>query len=104
MPNASWVTFTAPTSSWQAPTGERASTSPRPCAGPPTFPRPPSIRDFMAFEEHVRNASRGLAHEVNPVWYEIPLFYFTNEEHIAGFMVMCDWSARDLQRHEMLGI
>jgi 2-keto-4-pentenoate hydratase/2-oxohepta-3-ene-1,7-dioic acid hydratase in catechol pathway len=25
------------------------------------------------------------------------------EEHIAGFMVMCDWSARDLQRHEMLG-
>jgi 2-keto-4-pentenoate hydratase/2-oxohepta-3-ene-1,7-dioic acid hydratase in catechol pathway len=109
------------------------------------IPRPPSIRDFMAFEEHVRNASRGLAHEVNPVWYEIPLFYFTNpaaargpaddipvapgsqrfdyeleiaavvglggsdldpraaEEHIAGFMVMCDWSARDLQRHEMLG-
>jgi 2-keto-4-pentenoate hydratase/2-oxohepta-3-ene-1,7-dioic acid hydratase in catechol pathway len=109
------------------------------------IPRPPSIRDFMAFEEHVRNAGRGLAHEVNPVWYEIPLFYFTNpaavrgpaddipvapgsgrfdyeleiaavvgrggsdldprsaEEHIAGFMVMSDWSARDVQRHEMRG-
>ena len=109
------------------------------------IPRPPSIRDFMAFEEHVQNAGRGLEHGVNPVWYEIPLFYFTNpaavrgpaddipvapgsqrfdyeleiaavvgrggsdldprtaEEHIAGFMVMSDWSARDIQRHEMLG-
>lgn len=109
------------------------------------IPRPPSIRDFMAFEEHARNASRGLDHQVNPVWYEIPLFYFTNpaavrgpaddipvapgsqrfdyeleiaavvgqggadldpataEEHIAGYLVMCDWSARDLQQHEMRG-
>ena len=109
------------------------------------IPRPPSIRDFMAFEEHVANASRGMGREVNPVWYEIPLFYFTNpaavrgpagdipvapgsqrfdyeleiaavvgrggpdldpataEEHIAGYMVMCDWSARDIQQHEMRG-
>jgi 2-keto-4-pentenoate hydratase/2-oxohepta-3-ene-1,7-dioic acid hydratase in catechol pathway len=109
------------------------------------IPRPPSIRDFMAFEEHVRNASRGLAHQVNPVWYQIPLFYFTNpaavrgpsdeipvapgsqrfdyeleiaavvgrggsdldpgaaDDHIAGYVVMCDWSARDIQQHEMLG-
>src|SRR5437588_10814139 len=40
--------------------------------------RPPSIRDCMAFEEHVRNAraTRGL--EVPKTWYEIPVFYFSN--------------------------
>jgi fumarylacetoacetate (FAA) hydrolase len=40
--------------------------------------RPPSVRDFFAFEEHVRNArgSRGL--EVPSAWYELPVFYFSN--------------------------
>jgi 2-keto-4-pentenoate hydratase/2-oxohepta-3-ene-1,7-dioic acid hydratase in catechol pathway len=108
-------------------------------------PEPPSIRDFYAFEEHVRTAATAIGHDVSPVWYEIPLFYFTNpaatrgpyddvpiapgsrsfdyeleiaavvgrpgsdldpavaEEHIAGYMVMCDWSARDLQAQEMKG-
>jgi len=41
--------------------------------------RPPSIRDFMAFEEHVRGAravtGRG---EVPEAWYEAPRFYFSN--------------------------
>ncbi len=41
--------------------------------------RPISIRDFMAFEEHVRNArtvtGRG---EVPEAWYEAPRFYFSN--------------------------
>ena len=108
-------------------------------------PVPPSIRDFIAFEEHVRNASSGFGRQVNPVWYEVPLFYFTNpaavrgpnepvaiapgseafdyeleigmvigrpgrdldpataEEHIAGLMIFCDWSSRDLQRREQQG-
>lgn len=108
-------------------------------------PVPPSIRDFIAFEEHVRNAARGFGREVNPAWYENPLFYFTNPaavrgpndpvavapgseafdyeleiamvigrpgrdldpatalEHIAGLMVFCDWSARDLQSREQKG-
>ena len=108
-------------------------------------PDPPSIRDFYAFEEHVKTSARALGREVSPVWYEIPLFYFTNpaatrgpcddipvapgsarfdyeleiaavvglrgsdldpavaERHIAGYMVMCDWSARDLQAQEMAG-
>jgi 2-keto-4-pentenoate hydratase/2-oxohepta-3-ene-1,7-dioic acid hydratase in catechol pathway len=108
-------------------------------------PEPPSIRDFYAFEEHVKTAAHALGREVSPVWYEIPLFYFTNpaaargpyddipiapgsrrfdyeleiaavvgrpgsdldpaaaEQHIAGYMVMCDWSARDLQAQEMKG-
>jgi fumarylacetoacetate (FAA) hydrolase len=41
--------------------------------------RPPSIRDFMAFEEHVRGAravtGRGAVPEA---WYEAPRFYFSN--------------------------
>ena len=43
--------------------------------------RPPSIRDFMAFEEHIVNARRTRPRpprEVPPAWYEIPVFYFTN--------------------------
>jgi fumarylacetoacetate (FAA) hydrolase len=41
--------------------------------------RPPSVRDFMAFEEHVRGAravtGRGAVPEA---WYEAPRFYFSN--------------------------
>ncbi len=40
--------------------------------------RPPSIRDFMAFEEHITNARRNRGQEVPEAWYRIPVFYFTN--------------------------
>jgi fumarylacetoacetate (FAA) hydrolase len=40
--------------------------------------RPPSIRDFMAFEEHISNARKNRGAEVPAAWYEIPVFYFTN--------------------------
>jgi 2-keto-4-pentenoate hydratase/2-oxohepta-3-ene-1,7-dioic acid hydratase in catechol pathway len=107
------------------------------------IPVPPSVRDFYAFEDHVRTArtTRGL--EIDPDWYELPVFYFSNpaavtgpgddipvppgcaeldyelevaavvgrpgadlepaaaEAHIAGYTVLNDWSARDLQRREM---
>jgi 2-keto-4-pentenoate hydratase/2-oxohepta-3-ene-1,7-dioic acid hydratase in catechol pathway len=107
------------------------------------IPVPPSIRDFMAFEEHVVNARRAAGAEMDPDWYELPVFYFTNpaavhppgadvavppgcvafdfelevaavvgregadlapdeaEAHIAGYTILCDWSARDLQMREM---
>lgn len=107
------------------------------------IPRPPSVRDFYAFEEHVRTARRRRGLEMEPDWYELPVFYFSNpsatiatgddvpvpagcaeldyelevaavvgrggsdigaergEAHIAGYMVMNDWSARDIQRREM---
>ena len=48
-------------------------------------PRPPSVRDAYAFEEHVRNArtvaGRG---EVPAEWYEVPVFYFSNPAAIYG--------------------
>src|ERR1700759_622527 len=94
---------------------------------------PPSVRDFMAFEEHVANARRLRGSDVPAEWYEQPVFYFSNpaaiygpgadvpypegtdeldyelecaamigaDGRIAGFTVMNDWSARDLQRREM---
>ena len=40
--------------------------------------RPPSVRDFMAFEEHIANARRHRGLEVPPAWYELPVFYFSN--------------------------
>ncbi|MBM7587832.1 fumarylacetoacetate (FAA) hydrolase [Bacillus pakistanensis] len=48
------------------------------------LPRPVSVRDFYAFEEHVKTsrAKRGL--DVVPEWYEIPVFYFTNHLAIKG--------------------
>ncbi|MES2170496.1 MAG: fumarylacetoacetate hydrolase family protein [Actinomycetota bacterium] len=104
---------------------------------------PPSIRDFMSFENHVVTSMAALGSTVDPVWYEQPVFYFTNpaavvgprddipvspgsqqfdfelevaavigeggsdiapadaERHIAGYTILCDWSARDLQEKEM---
>jgi fumarylacetoacetate (FAA) hydrolase len=95
--------------------------------------RPPSVRDFYAFERHVKaaRAQRGL--EIAPEWYQVPVFYFSNPAaiygpedevsfppesslwdyeleaaavlgaagRIAGFTVLNDWSARDLQKMEM---
>jgi 2-keto-4-pentenoate hydratase/2-oxohepta-3-ene-1,7-dioic acid hydratase in catechol pathway len=106
---------------------------------------PPTIRDFVAFEEHVEGvvASVGDGAGVVAEWYEAPTFYFTNpyavtgpyddvpvppgselldfelevavvvgrdgasltpeqaREHIFGYTILNDWSARDLQRREM---
>jgi fumarylacetoacetate (FAA) hydrolase len=96
----------------------------------PEVRQPPSVRDFFAFEEHVRNARGGDPPEA---WFEIPVFYFSNpavvyrdgdevpkpadarmldyelelaavigaDGGIEGFTIMNDWSARDLQVKEM---
>ena len=97
------------------------------------IPRPPSVRDFYAFERHVRSARAQRGLEMAPEWYRLPVFYFSNpaavsgpddevvfppessawdyeleaaavvgaDGRIAGFTVMNDWSARDLQKMEM---
>ena len=109
----------------------------------PPIARPPSVRDFYAFEQHVKTARARRGLEMDPDWYELPVFYFSNpaaivgpddpvriapgsremdfelevaaivgmggrdlepnaaDRHIAGFCVMNDWSARDVQRREM---
>ena len=91
---------------------------------------PPTVRDFVAFEEHVEGmVAPG---SVPPEWYEAPTFYFTNPyalvgahddvpippgsrlfdfelevaavmgpDAIFGYTIFNDWSARDLQRREM---
>lgn len=46
--------------------------------------RPPSVRDFMAFEEHVRNARETRGGSVPDAWYQIPVFYFSNPGAIYG--------------------
>lgn len=110
------------------------------------LPLPPiaSIRDFYAFEQHVKTCRRQRGLDMAPQWYEVPVFYFSNPtgvighddpvaaptgskaldfelelaciigrecrdlpaddwamEAVAGFTIMNDWSARDLQRQEM---
>jgi 2-keto-4-pentenoate hydratase/2-oxohepta-3-ene-1,7-dioic acid hydratase in catechol pathway len=107
------------------------------------IPVPPSVRDFYAFETHVRTYREANGQTMNPDWYETPVFYFQNpmavrsaradvpmppgcvrydfelefaavigrpggnlrpdegEAHIAGYTLLCDWSARDLQAQEV---
>ena len=47
---------------------------------------PPTIRDFVAFEEHVEGvvASVGDGAGVVAEWYEAPAFYFTNPYAVTG--------------------
>jgi 2-keto-4-pentenoate hydratase/2-oxohepta-3-ene-1,7-dioic acid hydratase in catechol pathway len=106
---------------------------------------PPTVRDFVAFEEHVEGVRRSVdnAAGVPEQWYAAPTFYFTNpyavigtgvdvpmppgssvldfelevaavigvegrdltpeqaRDHILGYTIFNDWSARDLQAAEM---
>jgi fumarylacetoacetate (FAA) hydrolase len=48
-------------------------------------PRPPSVRDAYAFEEHIKNAARVTGRPGVPKeWYEVPVFYFSNPAAIYG--------------------
>ena len=50
---------------------------------PPVL-HPPSVRDFYAFEQHVKTARAGRGLEVPDEWYRIPVFYFSNPNAIYG--------------------
>ncbi|CAL9377920.1 putative protein YisK [Streptomyces sp. enrichment culture] len=107
--------------------------------------QPPSVRDFVTFEEHVEGVRRSIDHAagVPDAWYDAPTFYFANPyavigahddvpvppgssvldfelevaavigregrdltpeqacDHIVGYTIFNDWSARDLQSAEM---
>ena len=47
---------------------------------------PPTVRDFVAFEEHVEGvvASVGDGAGVVAEWYQAPTFYFTNPYAVTG--------------------
>ena len=107
------------------------------------LPNPNSVRDFYAFEAHVKKGFEKRGEPMPREWYEIPVYYksghnniigtgeevrwpsFTGRfdyelelaavigkrganikaadagQYIAGFTVMNDFSARDIQRKEM---
>jgi 2-keto-4-pentenoate hydratase/2-oxohepta-3-ene-1,7-dioic acid hydratase in catechol pathway len=48
--------------------------------------QPPTVRDFVAFEEHVEGVVRSVSSEagVAAEWYEAPTFYFTNPYAMLG--------------------
>ena len=104
---------------------------------------PATLRDFYAFETHVKTANRNRGQDVPENWYKFPVFYFSNpnnnyghedtipypvytqaldfeleiavvigkpgmdikpeeaSDHIFGYTIFNDWSARDLQVQEM---
>jgi fumarylacetoacetate (FAA) hydrolase len=45
---------------------------------------PPSVRDFMAFEQHVATARANRGQPVPKEWYEVPVFYFSNPAAMVG--------------------
>ncbi len=48
------------------------------------LPNPRSFRDFIGFEQHMLNASKSFGHSIGQVWYQMPIFYFTNHQAIYG--------------------
>lgn len=107
------------------------------------LPNPPSLRDFIAFEDHVAATSKKRGQPIPPEWYKAPAYYKGNHRtilgpdedlpwplettkldyelemacvigrkgrdiseqdapaYIAGYTIMNDFSARDVQFQEM---
>jgi 2-keto-4-pentenoate hydratase/2-oxohepta-3-ene-1,7-dioic acid hydratase in catechol pathway len=112
-------------------------------APPPPPLEAPTVRDCVAFAEHVEGMVAPSGEPVAPEWYQAPTFYFANpyalvgahddvavppgsqrfdfelevavvvgrdgasltpeqaRDHVFGYTVLNDWSARDLQFREM---
>ena len=51
--------------------------------GPPIL-RPPSFRDFYAFERHVRTMWERRDQTIPEAWYRLPIFYFSNVSELRG--------------------
>lgn len=104
---------------------------------------PPSLRDFIAFEDHIAATSKRRGQPIPPEWYKAPVYYKGNhrtiigpdedlawplnttmldyelelacvigrkgkdiaerdaQDYIAGYTIMNDFSARDVQFQEM---
>jgi len=51
--------------------------------GPPIL-RPPSFRDFYAFEQHVATMWQRRQSEIPEAWYRLPIFYFSNTSEMRA--------------------
>ncbi|HLX33641.1 MAG TPA: fumarylacetoacetate hydrolase family protein [Candidatus Limnocylindrales bacterium] len=51
--------------------------------GPPIL-RPPALRDFYAFEGHVKTMWQRRGGEIPEAWFRLPIFYFSNTSEIRG--------------------
>lgn len=107
------------------------------------LPNPPSLRDFIAFEDHIAATSKRRGQPIPAEWYKMPVYYKGNPrtiigpdeelpwpldtakldyelelacvigrrgqdvserdatEYVAGYAIMNDFSARDIQFQEM---
>lgn len=107
------------------------------------LPNPTSLRDFIAFEDHIAATSKRRGQSIPPEWYKVPVYYKGNHRtiigpdedlpwplettkldyelelacvigrkgrdvperdapgYIAGYTIMNDFSARDVQFQEM---
>jgi len=107
------------------------------------LPNPSSLRDFIAFEDHIAATSKKRGQPIPPEWYKFPVYYKGNHrsiigphealpwpldtakldyelelacvigrkgrdipernagDYIAGYTIMNDFSARDVQFQEM---
>src|SRR4051795_13072184 len=43
-----------------------------------------SIRDFYAFEQHVKTCRKQRGLDMVPQWYQVPVFYFSNAACVMG--------------------
>lgn len=48
------------------------------------IPRPPLIRDFMAFEQHLKNIYPKLGRDIPPEWYNLPVYYKGNPSAVGA--------------------
>jgi 2-keto-4-pentenoate hydratase/2-oxohepta-3-ene-1,7-dioic acid hydratase in catechol pathway len=55
--------------------------------------RPPALRDFFAFEDHMVNALRNLGQQVPTEWYEAPSHYVTRSASVFGPDETGQWPA-----------
>jgi 2-keto-4-pentenoate hydratase/2-oxohepta-3-ene-1,7-dioic acid hydratase in catechol pathway len=64
--------------------------APEPDPSPNEDPRllvpllPSSVRDFLAFEDHVKAGAARRGEEVPPAWYEMPIYYKGNHRSVFG--------------------
>jgi 2-keto-4-pentenoate hydratase/2-oxohepta-3-ene-1,7-dioic acid hydratase in catechol pathway len=55
------------------------------------LPRPPSMRDFLAFEEHSSWSWKKRGLELPPEWYEMPVYYKGNHRTLFGHGDTIPW-------------